>query len=128
MKKFTGILAAVLFLGILTGYPGLAAAKDLEPSGRVENGVRVVEVKASRYQFDPDPIVVNSGEKVRLVLTSTDVDHGLMIREFNVNISAGVGKPASFEFTADKKGEFLARCSVYCGPGHGRMQAKFIVQ
>ncbi len=97
-------------------------------SGKVENGIRVVEVKALRYKFEPDPIVVRSGEKVRLVVTSTDVAHGIAISSFNVKLSVPAGKTESVDFVADKKGSFPAYCSVYCGPGHGQMHASLIVK
>ena len=97
-------------------------------SGKVENGIRVVEIKASRFKFEPDYIVVARGEKVRLVVTSIDVAHGIAIQEFKVNLSVPAGKTESVEFVADKKGTFGAYCSVYCGPGHGHMQASFVVK
>ena len=99
-----------------------------ELSGKVENGIRIVEVKALRYKFEPDPIVVRLGEKVRLVVTSTDVAHGIAISEFTINLSVPAGKTESVEFVADKKGSFPAYCSVYCGSGHGHMQANFVVK
>ena len=68
------------------------------------------------------------GEKVRLVVTSTDVAHGIAIQEFNVKLSVPAGKTERIEFVADKQGEFHAYCSVYCGPGHGHMYASFIVK
>lgn len=102
--------------------------ENLELSGKVENGIRVIEVKASRYKFEPNPIVVNLGEKLRLVVTSTDVVHGIAISELNVNLSVPAGKTETIEFVADKKGTFRAYCSVYCGPGHGHMQVSFIVK
>lgn len=97
-------------------------------SGKIEDGVRVVAVKAFQYAFDPDPIVVGFGEKVRLLITSTDVAHGFAVKEFKVNVSIPAGKTESVEFTADKKGIFHAYCSVYCGSGHEHMQARLIVQ
>jgi len=97
-------------------------------SGKVDNGVRVVEVQASRYKFSPDPIVVKQGEKVRLVLTSVDVAHGLAIAEFKVRLTCDIGKTDIVEFVADKKGIFVVRCNVYCGPGHTHMQASFVVK
>lgn len=104
------------------------AEESYQFSGRVENGVRIIEVKASRYKFEPDPIVVRLGEKVRLVVTSTDVTHGLAISEFRVNLSVPVGKTKDVVFVADKKGTFHAHCSVYCGEGHAKMHATFIVK
>jgi cytochrome c oxidase subunit 2 len=85
-------------------------------------------VKASRYKFSPDPIVVKLGENVRLLLTSTDVEHGLSIPEFKVNVVAAKGETKNVDFIADKKGTFHAHCNVYCGPGHDQMHASFIVE
>jgi heme/copper-type cytochrome/quinol oxidase subunit 2 len=102
--------------------------KNYELSGKVEQGVRVIQVKASRYKFEPDPIVVELGEKVSLVVTSTDVAHGIAIQELNLKLSIPAGKTERMEFVADKPGTFQVYCSVYCGPGHGHMQASFIVK
>lgn len=99
-----------------------------ELSGRLEGGIRIIEVKASRYKFEPDPILVKLGEKVRLIVTSTDVSHGIAISEFKVNVAIPAGKTETVEFVADKKGTFQAYCSVYCGPGHGHMHIDFIVE
>ncbi len=102
--------------------------EELELSGKVENGIRIIEVKASRYKFEPDPIVVRLGEKVRLIVTSIDVAHGIAISELKINLSVPAGKTEHIEFVADKQGEFHAYCNVYCGPGHGQMHASFIVK
>lgn len=101
---------------------------ELKLSGKLENGIRVIEVKASRYKFEPDPIVVRLGERARLVVTSTDVAHGIAISEFNVKLSVPAGKTESVDFVADKKGSFRTYCSVYCGPGHGHMQASLVIK
>ncbi|MBP7055699.1 MAG: cupredoxin domain-containing protein [Candidatus Omnitrophica bacterium] len=97
-------------------------------SGRVESGVRIVEIKASQYAFEPDTIVVNRGEKVRLVVASTDAAHGLTIREFNVNLAVQPGKTESIEFTPDKKGVFDSFCSAHRGLWGGRRHARLIVK
>jgi len=102
--------------------------EDAAFSGSLENGVRVVELKASQYKFAPDPIVVKKGERVRLVAKSLDVGHGISIPEFNLNLAIPTGPDSVAEFTAAKEGEFTAYCSVYCGSGHGKMQGKLIVK
>lgn len=56
-----------------------SAGKDLSPSGELKDGVRVVEVKARQFEFEPETIVVRKGEKVRLEVTSEDVKHGIAI-------------------------------------------------
>ncbi len=139
------IFASVLFLSLSVSSFCLAAdpleverhnvrrehdkkEQNLELSGKLENGIRIIEVRASRYKFEPDPIVVKLGEKIRLVVTSLDVAHGIAISEFKVNLSVPAGKKESIEFVADKQGAFHAYCSVYCGPGHGHMHGSFIVK
>ena len=106
----------------------MAKDSNSELSGKLEEGVRVIEVKASRYKFEPGQIVVRLGEKVRLIVTSMDVAHGLAISGFKIKLSIPAGQTASTEFVADKKGTFHVYCSVYCGPGHGHMHASFIVK
>lgn len=101
---------------------------DLTPSGEIIDGVRVVRMEAFRYAFNPDPVVVKKGETVRLLVTSTDVVHGIMIREFGVNEKLPPGKEVVIEFTADQTGTFPVHCSVFCGSGHSKMHGSLIVQ
>jgi cytochrome c oxidase subunit 2 len=96
-------------------------------SGKLENGVRMIDVTASKYKFEPDPIVVRAGEHVRLVLTSADTDHGFAIGELNINVSIPAGQSKTFEFVAPGKGAYTVHCSVYCGPGHKSMSGAFTV-
>lgn len=129
MKSYS--LALFSFIVFMTSC-SLAATpeqkKDLELSGKVKNGIRVIEVKASKYKFNPDPIVVKLGERVRVLATSGDVAHGFAIAEFKINAVIYPGKTAAIEFLADRAGEFVVYCSVYCGPGHKEMRGKFIVR
>lgn len=101
--------------------------EELIPSGKIIDGVRVVKMEAFQYGFKPDPLVVKRGEKVRLLVTSTDVLHGIMIRELGVNEKLPPGKVVAIEFNADKTGTFTIHCSIFCGPGHGKMHSRLIV-
>lgn len=118
-----------LFLVIFTSLHCFAASpKDPELSGKLGNGIRTIEVRASRYKFEPDPIAARLGEKVRLVVTSTDVVHGLSIPDYGINISLPEKEAVSAEFVADKAGVFHIFCSIYCGTGHSNMRGTLIVQ
>ncbi len=97
-------------------------------SGTLDGGVRVIRMEAFQYGFKPDPVVVSRGEKVRLVITSTDVVHGIMIRELGINEKLPPGKEVMVEFQADESGTFIIHCSIFCGPGHGKMHGQLIVQ
>ena len=103
-------------------------ADALTPSGRVEDGVRVVEYDAFRYGFSPDPLVVRAGEKVRLLVKSRDVAHGVMIPEVDFSTDVSTDKRKSVELNApEQPGEYPVFCSVFCGPGHGDMKGRLLV-
>ena len=83
---------------------------------------------AKQWEFIPDTIEVNLGDKVDIHVRSIDVTHGFMLPEFGINERLPVGGVVHIEFTADKAGEFPFACSVPCGSGHGRMSGQIIVR
>ena len=100
------------------------------PQGNAISSGEAKEFKmtAKQFQFDPAVIEVNKGDKVRLIVTSTDVPHGIAIPEYEINQRLDPGKPVTIEFIADKQGTFTAFCSVFCGSGHLGMKGKIIVK
>lgn len=102
--------------------------KERRPSGRLEEGVRVVEMKAHQFAFEPSTVVVRSGEKVRLKVTSTDVTHGIAIEEYGVDQMLPPNETKEVTFTADEAGTYEFHCSVYCGSGHGDMTGQIVVK
>ena len=103
------------------------------PQNEVKAAAQSGEVKefkmtAKQFSFTPGTIEVNKGDKVRLIVTSTDVPHGIAIPEYGINQRLEPGNPVTIEFTADKQGTFTAFCSVICGAGHRDMKGKIIVK
>lgn len=88
---------------------------------------KVFDMEAKQWEFVPSTITVNQGDTVIINATSTDVVHGFLIPEYNINVDLPVDETVKIEFVADKKGEFSFRCSVYCGSGHGAMTGTLIV-
>ena len=80
-----------------------------------------IEITAKQFQFEPSEITVKKGQPVVLVIKSADVPHGLRFRELNLNVKVDKGGTAELPFTPDKTGDFVGKCSVFCGPGHGEM-------
>lgn len=93
-----------------------------------DGAVKEFTITAKQFQFEPSTIEVNKGDKVKLVITSTDVPHGFKIAEYGINERLEPGKPTTIEFTADKQGTFTTFCSVFCGSGHSGMKGKLIVK
>ena len=95
----------------------------------VQSGeVKEFKMTAKQFEFTPSIIEVNKGDRVRLIVTSLDVPHGITIPEYGINERIDPGKPVTIEFTADKQGTFTAYCSVFCGSGHSNMKGKLIVK
>ncbi|MGO8789809.1 MAG: cupredoxin domain-containing protein [Terriglobia bacterium] len=122
MKRRCG---SILTLGIavtcLTA-TALAAAQAASP------GVREITMTAKNYEFDPSVITAKKGDKLRLIITATDRDHGIKIDGYDINQVLKKGDPTTIEFTADKAGTFEFKCSVHCGMGHRKMKGKLVVE
>ena len=106
-------------------------ADDAEADAGTQVGagvVREIRMTAKQWEFVPSEVRVDLGETVRLVVTSEDVAHGLMIPAFNVNQRIEPGQTVTVEFTADKAGEFPFFCNVFCGSGHKDMAGTLIVE
>lgn len=107
---------------------GADATGHLQSSGRLEDGIRVVDYDAFQYGFAPDPLVVRADERVRLNVTSRDVAHGVMIPEVDFSTDMPTDRRKTAEFVAPAKpGEYPVFCSVFCGPDHGNMKGRLLV-
>ena len=100
---------------------------ELQPSGKIVEGIRVVKIVARQFEFDPSIIVVKQSEKVRLEVTSEDVTHGIAIENYDIDRRLGPQKTELITFTADKPGRHHFHCSVYCGAGHVDMHGELVV-
>ena len=107
------ILFSILLL-LLTG----CTPKTTSPS---------ISIVAKQFAFEPSVINVNQRDEVTLSIKSLDVTHGISIPDYDINERLDPGKTTIIKFTADKKGEFIAHCSVYCGIKHQDMVLKIVV-
>jgi cytochrome c oxidase subunit 2 len=76
------------------------------------------------YLLDVDhPLVVPSGTKVRLLLTSQDVIHAWYVPDFGLKRSAIPGFVNELWFRVDpgKEGIYRGQCAALCGRDHGFM-------
>ena len=103
-------------------------AEESSLSGNLKNGVRVVTVKARKFEFDPARIIVEKGEKLRLKVTSEDVAHGIGIPAFDITRTLKPEKTEVIEFQPDKAGTYHFHCTIYCGSGHDQMHGELVVR
>jgi cytochrome c oxidase subunit 2 len=76
------------------------------------------------YLLDVDkPLVIPSGTKVRLLLTSMDVIHAWWVPDFGAKRAAipGFVNELWFKVDAGKEGTYRGQCAALCGRDHGFM-------
>ena|ERR1700753_1484866 len=103
---------------------GLSMMGSLALSGfsvAAQDSPKRIEVSVKKFAYVPSEITVKKGEPIVLVLTTSDVAHGLKFKELNLNTKIEKGKTSELAFTPDKVGDFVGHCSVFCGSGHGSM-------
>ena len=88
---------------------------------------RRIEIVAKRFDFSPGEITIKKGEPVVLVIKSMDVQHGLRIRELNIDVKIKAHETTEVPFTPENTGDFVGHCSSFCGPDHGSMMLKLHV-
>ncbi len=130
MKK---IIFVMTMLFVFISCTGKGESNSINPDdynviGEVINGVRVIDVEAYRFGFEPEYIVVNSGETVKLNLKTRDVPHGFMVEKLDINVSIDPGEINTVDFIAEKKGVYQFWCSVPCGSGHRSMEGFLIIK
>lgn len=98
------------------------------------NGAAVVEpppgadvyLHANRFAFRP-VLRLQRGETYRLLVSSTDVQHGLSLQPVNLNFQVLPGYLYVITITPDEAGEFPIVCNEYCGLGHHVMTGLIVV-
>ena len=122
----------ILFFSLLILVYGCGVSGAAVSANSLTGETKEFDIKAKKWDFSPDTITVNKGDKVILNIESLDdgsgIGHGIVIHEFGVSKSFRGGDLVTVEFLADKKGTFIFFCSVYCGSGHGSMKGKLIVK
>lgn len=120
MAIFTG--------GIAYGTQGLIGGEPDE--GVMVDGVREFNITVSQWSITSAVIKVNPGEKVRLIVTSTDIKHGFAINELGVNLSLEPEVALTHETAVPidiAPGVYTMYCSVFCGIGHPYMKGNIII-
>ena len=137
-RRFFPLFLAVSF-SVARGFASPANAPQ------TNQNVRVIEVTAKKYEFNPSPIHVKQGTKVQLKITSLDRKHGFKISLYPDGSDAkgdpglvftsnedcfeiDEGAPAVVQFVARMPGTYSFKCCKHCGLGHKGMKGQLIVE
>jgi cytochrome c oxidase subunit II len=144
-KRFMrSLLFAPLSLAAILSLTSGTVSRRSKPAQTSTQDVKVIEVNAKKYEYNPSSIHVKQGTKVQLRITATDHTHGFKIGAFSdgsdQNGSPGLaftspqdcwkiekGQSSTIEFVAQTTGTYSFKCCVKCGLGHGGMKGQLIV-
>jgi cytochrome c oxidase subunit II len=85
-----------------------------------------VYLHANQFAFRP-VLKLQKDETYRLLVSSTDVQHGLSLQPTNLNFQVLPGYLYVIRITPDETGEFPIICNEYCGLGHHLMTGLIVV-
>jgi cytochrome c oxidase subunit 2 len=138
------LLLAPLSLAAILSLTSGTVLRRSNPSQAFTQDVKVIEVSAKKFEYDPSSIHIRQGTKVQLKITATDHTHGFKISAFSDGSekkgSPGLtftspqdcwkiekGQSSTIEFVAQTAGTYSFQCCVRCGTDHLRMRGQLIV-
>jgi cytochrome c oxidase subunit 2 len=95
---FVTFAASVLFLVS-------AAAQD-------QGQVREFTITGNSYTFAPASIQVNRNDLVKITFTAQDIAHSFTLDDYRIVKRASAGQTVTFEFRADRNGQFTFYCNL----------------
>jgi cytochrome c oxidase subunit II len=85
-----------------------------------------VFLQASQFQWTP-VLELQRGETYRILISSTDVQHGFSVQPGNVNFQVLPELITGLEMTPEESGVYTIVCNEFCGLGHHLMVGRIIV-
>lgn len=73
---------------------------------------RVFTVRARDFQFEPSTLDARENDLVVIELDAEDIPHSFVIDAYRIVKRASPGRPARFEFRADRVGTFVYYCNL----------------
>ena len=116
-RVLLGAIAASAFAGV-TG----------TLSVRSQPAERVIQIRAHKFTYEPDEIVLKLKVPVVLEFTSSDVPMGFNAPDFGVRATIIPGQTSRVRIVPDRAGTFVFHCDIFCGDGHEDMDGTIRVE
>jgi len=136
MNTKTAILF-ISFVIILTTITGVGCATEKNTTSNTVDNQKPIEyesklmefdITAKKWEFTPSTLIVRQGDKVKIKITSTDVTHSFVMKDYGINITIKPNETKVAEFVADRYGIFNFNCGIPCGSGHKDMVGVLVVK
>ena len=108
--------------------PPPAPAPPSVPASPAPPKTKWIKLYAEDWKWMPREIRVAQGTLLHIDFESRDSSHSFEIKELGIKVPLPQDKKASYEFVAEKKGEFRWICGRPCGDGCPKMIGKLIVE
>jgi len=128
-SRFLGLLLIGAGTCLLAG-PAAVRVFGSEPSTGQEQmpSRREFDLTATNYRFSPDHLEVKQDELIKLTVRSTDVAYSVTIDEYRVSKRVPAGGEVTFEFRADRSGEFPFYSNLTSDSRHKTMKGSLVVR
>src|SRR5512139_2392876 len=97
----TRLSLPLLFIGLLA-LTIIFVPNPIALAAPTEHADRHFRIEASSFQYTPETIQVNPGDRVTIDLVAADVVHGLYLDGYDLNLTADPWQTASLSFGADR--------------------------
>jgi heme/copper-type cytochrome/quinol oxidase subunit 2 len=121
-----GVVTSVIaMVGISIAGAGVAAQTMTRVAQ--DDNHREITIAAKDGGFQPAKVEVRQNDLVKVTFTSEDGPHSLNVDAYRIAKRARPGRPAVFEFRADRAGTFPYYCNL-SDPGSHDMKGELIVR
>jgi cytochrome c oxidase subunit 2 len=138
------LLLAPLSLAAILSFTSGTVSRSSNAAQASTQDVKIIEVSAKKFEYNPSSIHIKQGTKVQLRITATDHTHGFRITAFSDGSdkkgSPGLtftsaqdcwkiekGQSSTIEFVAQTEGTYSFQCCVRCGTDHLQMRGQLVV-
>jgi cytochrome c oxidase subunit 2 len=98
------------------------------PTNNGNSTTKRFSIRAYQFAYEPKTLSVDYGDTVIITVTSVDVGHGFALPDFGVNKRVPPEESVTFQFVADRRGNFTFFNPVYSGSGWKDMKGNFMVR
>lgn len=89
-----------------------AAALVTSVAAQEQGQVREFAVIGDHYQYGPSTLTVNRNDLVKITFSARDIPHSFTLEDYRISKRAAAGQAVTFEFRADRSGNFPFYCNL----------------
>ncbi|MMZ59872.1 Cytochrome C oxidase subunit II, periplasmic domain [compost metagenome] len=121
-KTFAFLICSVLLIVLA------ACGSSSQGSSGVQTDVKPeaeLVIEATNFQFGQAEYHLKKDVPVEIIFKNVEGNHGILVPGLKIQLSE---KKNSAVIIPTEPGEYEVACSIMCGPGHGTMTSKIIVE